>query len=207
MHKQKEHETRMKKVAIIIILILTTGLSYSQTKDSSYYFGINIAPIISTQFSIFIERQIHANLTFNIGAGYVFDGPGSFIKLGTEKKLDKSSGGFLSFGINGHLKNRIISPIIGLKFVNALSYEKGEKLDLITNNPPEPFESNGYSLGIGGLIGLTFKISKKIACDLAAQGSLLLINGLCDFHSFAPGMGINWNPMRGQYIAQIKYQL
>ncbi len=193
----------MKKLILIICLLGFFKFSYSQQKDSAFFVGINVAPIIiSTQINIFAEKSINPYLTFHASIGYVINGPGSWIKLGTYKELDKSSGGFISLGLNGHLNNKRVSPLIGIRIINSYSYEEGfDRIDVI-----KPFTSTGYSLGIGGLIGISCKILNQLSIDLGIQKSYLLINGLCDFHSFAPGMGINYDPLKGQFITQIKYK-
>ncbi|MBU0489467.1 MAG: hypothetical protein KKD31_16100 [Bacteroidetes bacterium] len=198
---------KLKPIFIFYLFFLTSTL-FGQTNDSTFLFGTNLIPIISTQFGGFYEKSLNEYMTFHAGLGYVFNGPGSWIKLGTDKELDKSSGSFISIGLNGHLNDKRISPLIGLRIINSLSFEEGMMCSGASDTlaTPEHFTSTGYSLGIGGIIGITLKISNRLFFDLGIQKSYLLINGLCDFHSYAPGMGINWNPMRGQFISQIKYK-
>jgi len=198
---------KLKPIFILYLLFLTRIL-FGQTNDSTFLVGTNLFPIMSTQFGGFYEKPISEYITFHAGLGYVFNGPGSWIKLGTDKELDKSSGGFISIGLNGHLNDKRISPLIGLRIINSLSYEEGmiRSVAFDTLATTGHFTSTGYSLGIGGIFGITFKISKRLLFDIGIKKSYLLINGLCDFHSYAPGMGINWDPLRGQFITQIKYK-
>lgn len=199
----------MKKLIFIFLFPLIINPSFGQPKDTSFYIGLNIAPFFLTQLNFFIEKPINHYLTFYSGFGYVIHGPGSFIKLGTDKELERSSGEYLSLGLTGHLKNKKISPIIGFRLINSLSFEKGYFVSLVSDTifTMTPFTSTGYNFGIGGIAGLSGRISKRFLFDLGFQLSFLVINGLCDFHSFAPGMGRNWDPQRFEFITQIKYKL
>lgn len=192
---------RLKHLALLSLLLLARTLT-GQSYDSTYIVGTNLLPIISSQFNVFYEKPLNGYLTFHTGAGYVFNGPGSPHFLGTDIDLDKSSGGFISVGLNGHLKNRRISPLLGLRIVNSLSYEKG-----IIRSRSENFTSSGYSLGIGGILGATLRISNRLSFDLGIQQSRLLIDGLADYHSYAPGMGVEFFAARTQLIGQLKYRI
>ncbi len=198
---------KLKPIFILSLLFLARSL-IGQTNDSTFIVGTNLFPIVSTQFDVFYEKQLNGYMTIHTGLGYVFNGPDSPHPWRTNIDLDKSSGGFISIGLNGHLKNKRISPLIGLRVVNSISYEEGMiQIDPFDRETTEHFTSTGYTLGMGGILGLTFKVSRRIYFDLGIQKSYLLIDGLCDFHSYAPGMGVILGPSRIQLIGQLKYRI
>ncbi len=188
-----------------------SNYSFSQTNDSASYFGFNIAPVFMTQVDFVFEKAINPYITGQLSGGFVVNAPyGSLHKIGTTKSLSKRQGGFLRIGVKGHLKDKFISPFIGGLIINILSIEEGfsECPDTIICFQSVPnFSNTSYNLGVSGIVGLTIKPLKRFKIDFGVQIGVLLIDRLSDYHSFTPGMGINWNPMKTQFITEIKYKL
>ena len=200
-----------KRIVLTITFLIMTGYSFGQTKDSTSYFGINVAPVFMTQIDLAYEKPINSYMTGQLSGGFVIDAPyGSLHKIGTDKSLTKRSGGFLRIGVKGHLKEKNISPFVGGLIINSLSIEEGvadcpDSLACIQSIPN--FSKTSYNLGVSGIAGLTLKPLKRLKIDLGIQVGVLLIDRLADYHSFTPGMGINWSPVKTQFIAEMKYKL
>lgn len=201
----------MKKHAILFTILLSVNLAKGQKLDLSPYLGINIAPILMTQIDVVYEHPINKHFNALLSGGGVVDAPyGSFYKLGTNKELTKRSGAFLRTGIKAHLDNKIFSPFAGAVVVNSISIEEGHKTfpDSLFHPCTVPnFSSTSYNLGLAGILGFTLKPFRRLKVDIGKQIGILIIDNLVDYHSYAPGMGINWNPMKTQTIMQIRYKL
>ena len=184
---------------------------FSQTEDPLSYIGINVAPVLMTQIDLAYEYPVNSYMTGQLSGGFVVNAPyGSLRKIETGTRLTKRSGGFFRIGLKGHLKNKIISPFLGGLIINSLSVEEGvvNCLDSLICEASIPnFSKTSYNLGVSGIVGLILKPSKRVKIDLGIQVGTLLINQLADYHSFTPGMGINWNPIKTQFIVEIKYRL
>jgi len=200
-----------KQVILTIIILFTSNYLIGQTKDSSSYLGINLAPVFMTQIDLTYEKTFNSSMTGLLSGGFVINAPyGSLHKIGTDKDLTKRSGGFIRIGVKGHLKDKTISPFVGGLIINSVSIEEGVAVCpdslFCTQNIPN-FSKTSYNIGVAGIIGLTLKPLKRIKIDIGIQAGVLLIDRLADYHSFTPGMGINWNPMKTQFIMEVKYKL
>ncbi len=99
------------------------------------------------------------------------------------------------------------APFFGLNLVNAIAIEKG------TYNPDfddETFNNSVFknlcNLGLSGIIGITTPAKKRINVDLGLQVGTIIVDNLLDFHSYMPGMGVEFGGgIRIQGVLRIKY--
>ncbi len=201
----------MKKKILLLLWILFAHRAIGQSDAPGSYLGINLAPIFMTQIDLHYERLLRPNITGQISGGFVINAPyGSFYKINTEIQLTRRMGPFLRIGMKVHPKVKKFYPFVGGEIINSLSIERGSSPcpdSLFCTHALENFSVTSYNLGVAGIVGLGIKPIKRLKIDLGIRIGMLVINGLADYHSFAPGMGINWDPVRAQFLAEIKYAL
>lgn len=210
--KRKSVITKNRQINKIIILILFIGLQISANAqyDRTNYLGINLSPLLGNTLELGYELNIKPNLSFDLYSGNVFNSNlSSPFKKGTQYDLDCKSGFFIKIGTRYNLRNDLqkFAPFIGFNIVNAIAIEKGiYDPDFDNNTPNKPVIKNSYNLGTNGIIGITSPAIKRINVDLGLQIGTVLINNLLDFHSYMPGMGVNFGSgLRIQGILRIKY--
>ncbi len=201
----------MRDIAILIILI-GLGLSSNGQSDKVRYVGINLFPIIGKTIELGYSVDIKPNLSTDFYTGYVFNsGLGSPYMIGTQYDLDNKSGIFIKIGTRYNLRNDIdkFAPFIGINIVNSIAIEAGTyDSDFNYNTPNEKVKKKSYNLGLNGIIGITSPITKKLNMDIGLQIGKVLIKNLIDFHSYMPGMGVNFpDGVRSQLMLRIKYRI
>jgi hypothetical protein len=125
--------------------------------------------------------------------------------------LTNKSGFFLKLETrhNFRKEHKRFAPFIGFNIVNSLAIEEGVTNILFdSSTSKEPIKRNSYNLGLNGILGITSPSNKKLNIDLGIQFGKLLVDNLVDFHSYMPGMGVNFiGGMRLQGIVRIKYKI
>ncbi|MCK4661616.1 MAG: hypothetical protein KAT68_02020 [Bacteroidales bacterium] len=203
----------MKTKPLTLIIFICTVISLNaQFINDNNYLSINTVPILGKTLELGYDANIKQNFSLDIYIGYVFNSKlSSPYKIGTQYELINKSGYFLKTGTKFILKNnlKIFKPFFGLNLVNAIVIEKGiydKDSDYYT--PNEIVNQNSYNLGINGIIGFTSPATKRINIDIGIQTGKILINNLLDFHSYMPGMGVNFpDGVRLQGILRIKYRM
>lgn len=193
----------------IFVIGFLSQLNAQTTKTN--YIGLNLPPMLGTTLDIGFERNIKPNFSVEISSGYVFNSKlNSLFKKGSLFDLDKKSGFFLKLGARYNFRKDLskFAPFLGLNIVNAIAMEEGIYVGLDNPNIPYPINNNSYNLGISGIIGFTSPADKKLNVDVGIQAGRLLVDNLMDFHSYMPGMGVNYGAsLRLQGIVRIKYRL
>lgn len=200
----------MKRTLVIIVLLIGVGLTSKAQPDKPNCIGINVLPLLSKTLEIGYEKNFSPYISCDLYTGYVFNSNmDSPRKVGTDYELTNKSGFFIKIGARYNVRKDFnkIAPFIGLNIVNALAIEEGNyNPDVENNTPDEPVKRNSYNLGLNGIIGLTSPARKRINVDIGLQIGTVLINNLLDFHSYMPGMGVDFGGgVRIQGIARIKY--
>ena len=200
----------MTRTIVLIILLIGLGTSLKAQSEKPNYVGINLIPLFSKTLELGYEINVNSFLSFDLYTGYVFNSNmDSPRKLGTDYELTNKSGFFIKIGTRYNLRKDLkkIAPFIGLNIVNAIALEEGiYNPDFENNTPDEPVKRNSYNLGLNGIIGVTSPATKRINIDIGLQIGTVLINNLLDFHSYMPGMGVDFGGgVRIQGIARIKY--
>ncbi|MDH4472070.1 MAG: hypothetical protein QE487_05645 [Fluviicola sp.] len=195
----------------MLVIGLLSHLSAQTTKTN--YIGLNLPPMLGTALDIGIERNITPNFSVDLYTGYVFNSKlDSPLKKGSRFDVYKKSGFFLKLGARTNFRKDLskFAPFLGLSIVNAVGLEEGTFVgeDTPSIPYPDPIVNNSYNFGISGIIGLTSPADKKLNVDVGIQVGTLLVNNLLDFHSYMPGMGVNYGAgLRLQGILRIKYRL
>jgi len=200
----------MNRILIILILLIGFGIYSKAQSERTNYLGINLIPIIGNTLELGYEVNVKSNLSIDLYTGYVFNSKlSSLVKIGTQYELDNKSGFFIKTGIRYNRRKDLnkFAPFIGLNIVNSIAIEKGVyDPDFDYDTPNELFVRNSYNLGINGIIGITSPATKRINIDLGLQVGTILINNLIDFHSYMPGMGVDFgDAIRVQGMIKIKY--
>ena len=207
----KRNNKLTKKLIVIIILLIGFGsIPVNAQSLKSNYLGINLIPLVGNTLELGYELNIKPNLSVDLYSGYVFNSKlSSPFKKGTQYDLDNKSGFFIKTGIRYNLRNDLkkFAPFIGFNIVNAIAIEKGiYDPDFDNNTLNEPVLRNSYNLGLNSVIGITSPATKRINIDFGLQIGTTLVNNLIDFHSYMPGMGVNFgSELRIQGILRIKY--
>lgn len=199
-----------KGMTIALFLLIGLGIYAEAQSERTNYLGINILPLLGSTVELGYEQNIKPNLSFNFYAGYVFNSKlGSPLKKGTQYELNTKSGFFIKTGVRFNVRKDLnkIAPFFGLNLVNSIAIEKGiYDSDFDYNTPNEQVNKTSYNLGINGVIGITSAATKRINIDLGLQIGTTLVNNLVDFHSYMPGMGVDFGSgLRIQGIIRIKY--
>ena len=199
------------KLATFILFLCIYGCIHAQ-EDRSKYLGLNISPLFVNALELGLDYTIKPNSSFNIYTGYVFNSPlNSPFKKGTQYLLTNKSGFFLKLEArhNFRKEHKRFAPFIGFNIVNSLAFEEGVTNILFdSSTSKEPIKRNSYNLGLNGILGITSPSNKKLNIDLGIQLGKLLVDNLVDFHSYMPGMGVNFiGGMRLQGIVRIKYKI
>lgn len=200
-----------KKLIVIVILLIGFGsMSVNAQSEKSNYLGINLIPLVGNTLELGYELNIKPNLSVDLYSGYVFNSKlSSSLRKETQYDLENKSGFFIKIGARYNLRNDLkkFAPFIGFNIVNAIAIEKGiHDPDFDNNTPNDPILRNSYNMGLNGVIGITSPATKRINIDLGLQIGTTLVNNLIDFHSYMPGMGVDFGSgLRLQGLLRIKY--
>lgn len=204
-------QQHIKRTLIILFLLIGIGgISINAQPEQNNYFGINLMPLFGNTLELGYERNIKPNLSINLYSGYVFNSKlNSPFKIGTPYDLKNKSGGFIKIGVRYNFRKDLnkFALFTGLNIVNAFAIEEGDyDSDFNNNTLNELAISESYNLGINGIIGVTSPATKRINIDLGLQIGKIVINNLLDYHSYMPGMGVNYG-ICVQGIIRIKYRI
>jgi hypothetical protein len=201
----------MRRNYTIMIILIAFGISSKAQLIKTDYIGINLIPLIGKTLELGYEANIKSFISADIYAGYVFNSKlSSPYLMGSSYEFSNKSGLFLKLGTRYNLRNDIkkYAPFIGLNVVNAIAIEEGvNDPDFDDNTPNDPLNKNSYNLGIDGILGFTSPSNKLLNIDIGFQIGYILIDNLIDFHSYMPGMGVNFDNIRIQGILRIKYKI
>ena len=200
----------MTRTIGIIILLIGIGISSKAQSEKPNYLGINLIPLFGNTLELGYEMNVKSFLSIDLYSGYTFNSKmDSPRPVGTQYELTNKSGFFIKIGARYNLRNDLnkFAPFVGLNFVNAIAIEEGTYNPNLENNTTvEPVKRNSYNLGLNGIIGVTSPATKRINIDLGLQIGTVVINNLLDYHSYMPGMGVDFGGgVRLQGIARIKY--
>jgi hypothetical protein len=207
-----ENMKTKKLIAILMLLVSLGSISSNAQSEKSNYFGINLVPLFGNALELGYELNISPNLSVDLHSGYVFNSKlSSPLKKGTQYELDNKSGLFIKIGARYNLRSDLnkFAPFFGLNLVNALAIEEGfYDVDFDYHTPNEPVGKSSYNLGVNGIIGVTSPATKRINIDLGLQVGKVIVSNLLDFHSYMPGMGVNFGSgLRLQGVLRIKYRI
>jgi outer membrane protein W len=195
----------------MLVIGLLSHLNAQTTKTN--YIGLNLPPMLGTALEIGFERTIKPNFSVDLYTGYVFNSRlDSPLKKGSLFDVYKKSGFFLKLGARYNFRKDLskFAPFVGLNIVNSIALEEGTFIGEETPSTPypDPIVNNSYNLGISGIVGVTSPSDKKLNVDVGFQFGRIFIDNLLDFHSYMPGMGVNYGArLRLQGIVRIKYRL
>ena len=209
---QKWNNKGIKNLIVMyIILIGFSSISCvnAQSKKPNFL-GINLISLVGNTLELGYELNIKPNFSIDLYSGYVFNSKlSSPFKKGTQYDLNNKSGFFIKTGIRYNLRNDLkkFAPFLGFNIVNAIAIEKGiYDPDFDKNTLNEPVMRNSYNFGLNAVIGITSPAINRINVDLGLQIGTTLVDNLIDFHSYMPGMGVNFGSgLRIQGILRIKY--
>jgi hypothetical protein len=200
----------MTRTIVIIILLIGFGITSKAQSEKSNYLGINLIPLFGNSLELGYEMNVKSFLSIDLYSGYTFNSKmDSPRPIGTEYQLTNKSGFFIKTGIRYNLRKDLnkFAPFIGLNIVNAIALEEAVyEPNWDNSTPDEPVKRNSYNLGLNGIIGVTSPSTKRISIDIGLQIGTVVINNLLDYHSYMPGMGVDFGGgVRIQGIARIKY--
>ncbi len=209
--KQMTKQQQTKRTIIILFLLIGfSGISVNAQSEKANYFGINLMPLLGNTLELGYEQNVKPNLSFNLSLGYVFNSKlNSPFKIGTPYDLKNKSGVFIKIGARYNFRKDLnkFALFTGLNIVNAHAIEEGfYDPDFNNNTFNELVISESYNLGLNGIIGVTSPATKQINIDLGLQIGKVIINNLLDYHSYMPGMGVDYG-IRIQGVVRIKYRI